>query len=55
MHIKQKTQGIYTIVDLENYNGDINNHPSVTNFPELFEVVTNDDIPSKFQILTFAG
>lgn len=52
MYIKQKTDGICTIIDTSTYVGALKNHPSVLTYPDLFEVVT-EYIPEQYQILKF--
>lgn len=48
-HIKQKTEGVYTIVQA---NEPLENHLSITEHPELFEIVDND-LPEYYQTLIY--
>lgn len=48
-HIKQNTQGIYTMVEA---NEPLENHLSILEHPELFEIVDND-LPEYYQILFY--
>jgi hypothetical protein len=48
-HIKQKTEGTYTIVQATE---PLENHPSILNHPDLFEIV-DGDIPEHHNILIY--
>jgi hypothetical protein len=50
-HIKQKTQGVYTIVEAKE---PLENHLSILEHSELFEIVDND-LPKYYQILIYAN
>jgi len=48
-HIKQKTDGTYTIVEATE---PLENHPSIVNHPDLFEIV-DEDIPEQYNVLIY--
>ena len=51
IHIRQINSvgtNSYTIVDLTGYSGDLENHPTIINNPDLFEI-SDDDIPQQHQ------
>lgn len=48
-HIKQNTEGVYTVVEASE---PLENHPSITEHPEYFEVVDND-LPEYYQTLVY--
>jgi hypothetical protein len=52
IHIRQKTEGVYTIVNTSDWNQPLEEHPSVVEHPELFEVV-DADIPETHQFLNY--
>ena len=56
MHIRQintaKEKTSYTVVDTNNWEGKLSDHPSVIEHPELFEVV-DELIPKDAQYLTY--
>ena len=54
IHIRQKnsTHGVYTIVNTDNWILPIDQHPSVVEHPDIFEVV-DEDIPENHQILNY--
>ena len=43
---------LYTIVNLDNYIGELENHPLVINHPDLFTVSEND-IPEIVQYIIY--
>ena len=51
MFIKQKNADVY-IVNVEGYENNLQNHPSVVNYPDLFEIV-DGEIPQNFSRLIF--
>ncbi len=50
-HIKQSnsTQQCYTIVVTDDWYGELSEHPSIINHPELFEIV-NGEVPENATI-----
>lgn len=48
-HIKQKTEGVYTVVEASE---PLESHPSIIEHPEYFEVVDND-LPDYYQTLVY--
>lgn len=42
----------YTIVDLTNYNGVLEQHPILTEIPDTFEI-SEDEIPDYFQYVNY--
>ena len=42
----------YIVVDTTNYAGDLEDHPSIIDHPNLFEIV-DCDIPNNFQYLIY--
>lgn len=52
-HIKQKTEGVYTVVISGGYEENLSDHPSIVQHPELFEVVEGDP-PSNCQFLNYS-
>lgn len=51
IHIRQINSvgtNSYTVVDLTGYLGDLENHPTIVNNPDLFEI-SEDDIPESHQ------
>lgn len=58
-HIRQKMnlvlKGVeiaYTVVDTSNWTLPLNEHPSIVEHPELFEI-SNDAIPNNIQYLKY--
>ena len=58
-HIRQKInlalKGVeiaYTVVDTTGWTLPLNEHPSITEHPELFEI-SNDEIPDNAQFLKY--
>jgi hypothetical protein len=54
-HIVQsntKNTESYTIVVLDDWNGNIEDHPSIIEHPELFEIV-DSELPEKYQLLNY--
>ena len=43
---------LYTLVNTDNYIGDLENHPLVINKPETFRI-SEDDIPSIVQYVIY--
>ena len=59
MHIRQKInlalKGVeiaYTVVDTTNWTLPLNQHPSIVEHPELFEI-SSDEIPENAQYLKY--
>lgn len=52
IHIRQKTEGIYTIVNTNGWNQPLEEHPSIVEHPELFEIV-DAEIPEIVQYLIY--
>jgi hypothetical protein len=57
IHIRQKMISnmpniAYTIVDTSEWIGDIEDHPSIVNHPDIFEIV-DEDIPINAQYLIY--
>jgi hypothetical protein len=48
-HIKQNTEGVYTMVEASE---PLEDHLSIIEHPELFEIVDND-LPEYYQTLTY--
>lgn len=51
-HIRQICSEVYTVVNTEK-GEDLENHPSILNNPDLFEIVEND-IPKNAQYLNYS-
>lgn len=57
-HIRQKIdlsargEVAYTIVNTENWSLTLEEHPSIVDHPELFEI-SEDEIPANYQILNY--
>jgi len=49
-HIRQIDTETYTVINLNGYEGDLDNHPTITEYPELFEI-SEDEIPENAQYL----
>ena len=59
MHIRQKIdltlKGVeiaYTVVNTEGWTLPLNEHPSIVEHPEVFEITT-DEIPNNAQLLNY--
>lgn len=59
MHIRQKIdltlKGVeiaYTVVNTAGWTLPLNEHPSIVEHPEIFEI-TNDEIPDNAQLLNY--
>jgi hypothetical protein len=54
IHIRQKdsTQGVYTIVNTTDWKLPLDQHPSIVEHPETFEIV-DEELPSIYQILNY--
>jgi len=42
----------YTIVNLDNYVGELENHPILVDYPDLFEI-SEDELPSYIQYVNY--
>ena len=42
----------YTIVDTSEWQGEVQDHPSVIDHPELFEVI-DSELPENYQLLNY--
>jgi len=51
MYIKQKNADVY-VVNVEGFENNLENHPSVLNHPDLFEIVEGD-VPENYSKLIF--
>lgn len=51
-YIKQKTEGVITILNTQGYDGDLSQHPVLLTNSDLFEF-TNEDLPEEYQIINF--
>jgi hypothetical protein len=54
-HIVQsntKNTESYTVVVLDDWNGNIEDHPSIIDHPEFFEIV-DSELPEKYQLLNY--
>ena len=57
LHIRQKQSSdilTYTVVKSEGFEGNLENHPSMLEHPDLFEIV-DCDIPEDFQFLNYSS
>ena len=51
-HIRQKDLTTYTIVITDNWDKPLNEHPSIVEHPEIFEIA-NCEIPDNHQYLNY--
>lgn len=54
-HIRQINSvgtNTYTIVNVENYNGELETHPLIINNPDLFEI-SEDELPEFIQYVIY--
>ena len=52
IHIRQKDLSIYTVVITTDWDKPLEEHPSIVEHPELFEIV-DEEIPSVMQYLNY--
>jgi len=50
-HIKQIGAGV--IVNTKDYKGELSQHPSILEHPELFEIVS--ELPDKYDVLDYTS
>ena len=51
MYIKQKDANVY-IVNVEGFENNLSQHPTMVNYPDLFEIV-DGEIPENYSRLIF--
>lgn len=52
IHIRNKNLSPYTIIITEGWDRALEEHPSIVEHPELFEI-SEDDIPEQHQYLVY--
>jgi hypothetical protein len=52
IHIRQKDLSIYTVVITTDWDKPLQEHPSIVEHPEFFEIV-DEEIPSVIQYLNY--
>lgn len=52
MYIKQKTDGVVTVLNIDNYKGELPEHPTLLSHPELFELI-DEVMPKDVQFINF--
>lgn len=52
IHIRQKDLSIYTIVITEGWDKPLGDHPTIVDYPEVFEIA-DCEIPDEHQYLNY--